>query len=220
MRVVVYRPAHSRWPDHAGLGPMLRSPCASSPSARTPTTATSAPAASRPNGRRSGHKVRFVAVTNGDAGHMSEGGGAARYAAPRRGAGSRQAASASSTSSSTTMTASSCPSSDVRQQIIRQIREWKADLVLAPRPNDYHPDHRYTGVLRPGRRVHGDGAQRDARHARRCGRTRCSCTSRTVFRSRHRSDPTSRSSIDDVIDKKIDGARRARVADVRVAAMA
>jgi LmbE family N-acetylglucosaminyl deacetylase len=39
------------------------------------------------------------------------------------------------------------PSLDIRQQIIRQIREWKADLVLAPRPNDYHPDHRYTGVL-------------------------------------------------------------------------
>src|SRR5262249_47458072 len=29
----------------------------------------------------------------------------------------------------------------------RLIREWKADLVLSHRPNDYHPDHRYTGVL-------------------------------------------------------------------------
>src|SRR5690606_40735765 len=35
----------------------------------------------------------------------------------------------------------------VREQIIQQIREWDADLVLGPRPNDYHPDHRYTGVL-------------------------------------------------------------------------
>jgi LmbE family N-acetylglucosaminyl deacetylase len=35
----------------------------------------------------------------------------------------------------------------VRQQIIREIRGWNADIVLAPRPNDYHPDHRYTGVL-------------------------------------------------------------------------
>ena len=34
-----------------------------------------------------------------------------------------------------------------REDIIRQIRLWNADLVLAPRPNDYHPDHRYTGVL-------------------------------------------------------------------------
>jgi LmbE family N-acetylglucosaminyl deacetylase len=28
-----------------------------------------------------------------------------------------------------------------------KIREWNADIVIAPRPNDYHPDHRYTGVL-------------------------------------------------------------------------
>ena len=28
-----------------------------------------------------------------------------------------------------------------------KIREWNADLVLGPRPNYYHPDHRYTGVL-------------------------------------------------------------------------
>ncbi|HZY79937.1 MAG TPA: PIG-L family deacetylase, partial [Cyclobacteriaceae bacterium] len=39
------------------------------------------------------------------------------------------------------------PSLDVRLQIIRKIREWNADIVMAPRPNDYHPDHRYTGVL-------------------------------------------------------------------------
>jgi LmbE family N-acetylglucosaminyl deacetylase len=39
------------------------------------------------------------------------------------------------------------PSLNVRLQIIRKIREWNADVVIAPRPNDYHPDHRYTGVL-------------------------------------------------------------------------
>jgi LmbE family N-acetylglucosaminyl deacetylase len=39
------------------------------------------------------------------------------------------------------------PTLEVRHQVIRKIREWNADLVLAPRPNDYHPDHRYTGVL-------------------------------------------------------------------------
>ena len=39
------------------------------------------------------------------------------------------------------------PTLKPREEIIRQIRLWKADLVLAPRPNDYHPDHRYTGVL-------------------------------------------------------------------------
>jgi LmbE family N-acetylglucosaminyl deacetylase len=39
------------------------------------------------------------------------------------------------------------PNLEVRLQIIRKIREWNADVVIAPRPNDYHPDHRYTGVL-------------------------------------------------------------------------
>jgi len=39
------------------------------------------------------------------------------------------------------------PTLDVRHQIIREIRNWNADVVLSPRPADYHPDHRYTGIL-------------------------------------------------------------------------
>jgi LmbE family N-acetylglucosaminyl deacetylase len=39
------------------------------------------------------------------------------------------------------------PTIENRRMITRLIREWKADLVMSPRPNDYHPDHRYTGVL-------------------------------------------------------------------------
>jgi LmbE family N-acetylglucosaminyl deacetylase len=31
--------------------------------------------------------------------------------------------------------------------VVRLIRQWNADVVLSHRPNDYHPDHRYTGVL-------------------------------------------------------------------------
>ena len=39
------------------------------------------------------------------------------------------------------------PTLENRRTITRKIREWKADVVIAPRPNDYHPDHRYTGIL-------------------------------------------------------------------------
>ena len=39
------------------------------------------------------------------------------------------------------------PTLDNRRTITRLIREWKADIVMSHRPNDYHPDHRYTGVL-------------------------------------------------------------------------
>jgi LmbE family N-acetylglucosaminyl deacetylase len=93
-----------------------------------------------------GHRVRFVAVTNGDAGHQTEGGGAlaARRRAEAREAGRRIGIEYVVLDNHD---GELLPSLNVREQIIRQIRQWKADLVLAPRPNDYHPDHRYTGAL-------------------------------------------------------------------------
>jgi len=39
------------------------------------------------------------------------------------------------------------PTLENRRLITRLIREWKADIVITHRPNDYHPDHRYTGIL-------------------------------------------------------------------------
>ena len=39
------------------------------------------------------------------------------------------------------------PTLENRRTITRLIREWKADIVIAHRPWDYHPDHRYVGVL-------------------------------------------------------------------------
>jgi len=93
-----------------------------------------------------GHRVRFVSVTNGDAGHQTEGGGAlaARRRAEAQDAGRRIGVEYVVLDNHD---GELVPSVDVRNQIIRQIRQWNADLVLAPRPNDYHPDHRYTGVL-------------------------------------------------------------------------
>jgi LmbE family N-acetylglucosaminyl deacetylase len=93
-----------------------------------------------------GHRVRFVAVTNGDAGHQTEGGGAlaARRRAEAQEAGRRIGVEYVVLDNHD---GELLPTLDVRTQIIRQIRQWNADLVLAPRPNDYHPDHRYTGIL-------------------------------------------------------------------------
>jgi LmbE family N-acetylglucosaminyl deacetylase len=94
-----------------------------------------------------GHQVKFVSVTNGDAGHQTEGGGAL---ARRRRAEAQEAARRFGIAEYDTLDnhdGQLIPSVDVREQVIRKIRQWKADLVLAPRPNDYHPDHRYTGVL-------------------------------------------------------------------------
>ncbi len=93
-----------------------------------------------------GHHVKFVAVTNGDAGHQTEGGGAL---AKRRRAEAIEAGRRIGVTYEVldNHDGELLPTVDVRQQIIRRIRQWNADIVLAPRPNDYHPDHRYTGVL-------------------------------------------------------------------------
>ncbi|HUR55545.1 MAG TPA: PIG-L family deacetylase, partial [Gemmataceae bacterium] len=39
------------------------------------------------------------------------------------------------------------PTLEHRKRITRLIRDWKADVVISHRPWDYHPDHRYVGVL-------------------------------------------------------------------------
>lgn len=93
-----------------------------------------------------GHKVRFVSVTNGDAGHQSQGGGAlaARRRAEAQEAGRRIGVEYITLDNHD---GELLPTLEVREQIIRQMRQWNADLVLSPRPNDYHPDHRYTGIL-------------------------------------------------------------------------
>ena len=94
-----------------------------------------------------GHKVKFVSITNGDAGHQSEGGGAL---AKRRRAEAQESARRSGIAEYEVFDnhdGELTPTVPVREQVIRAIRKWNADIVLAPRPNDYHPDHRYTGVL-------------------------------------------------------------------------
>ena len=93
-----------------------------------------------------GHAVKFVSVTNGDAGHQAEGGGmlAARRRAEAQESGRRLGIEYEVLDNHD---GELVPSLDVRLQIIRRIREWDADIVISPRPNDYHPDHRYTGIL-------------------------------------------------------------------------
>jgi LmbE family N-acetylglucosaminyl deacetylase len=93
-----------------------------------------------------GYAVKFLAVTNGDAGHHQMGGGmlAKRRAAEAAEAGKRFGVTYDVLDNHD---GELTPTLNIRLQIIRKIREWNADVVIAPRPNDYHPDHRYTGVL-------------------------------------------------------------------------
>jgi len=94
-----------------------------------------------------GHAAKFLSVTNGDAGHHEIGG--ARLA-QRRFLETQESARRLGIQEYEVLDnhdGELLPTLEVRRQIVRAIRKWKADLVFAPRPNDYHPDHRYTGVL-------------------------------------------------------------------------
>jgi LmbE family N-acetylglucosaminyl deacetylase len=95
---------------------------------------------------KAGHAVKFVSVTNGDAGHQTMKGAA--LAARRLGEAKESARRLGiEYEVLNNHDGELLPTLAVRQEIIRQIRRWNADIVIAPRPNDYHPDHRYTGVL-------------------------------------------------------------------------
>ena len=93
-----------------------------------------------------GHHVKFVSVSNGDIGHWREAGGPL---ALRR--TSEVEAAAKTLGIATEVLdihdGEIMPTLEYRRMITRVIRDWKADIVISPRPNDYHPDHRYTGIL-------------------------------------------------------------------------
>lgn len=93
-----------------------------------------------------GHQVKLVSVTNGDIGHWRDAGGPL---ATRRKSEVEQASRILGTSVEVldNHDGELEPTLENRRKIIRLIRQWNADLVLSPRPNDYHPDHRYTGIL-------------------------------------------------------------------------
>ncbi|MEN6576487.1 MAG: PIG-L family deacetylase [Phycisphaerales bacterium] len=93
-----------------------------------------------------GHHVKFVSVTNGDIGHAEMSGGAL---AQRRTAEVQEAAKVLGIKAEVLdiHDGELMPTLENRKLFVKLIREWKADIVMGHRPNDYHPDHRYVGVL-------------------------------------------------------------------------
>ena len=93
-----------------------------------------------------GHKAKFVSTTNGDIGHWKRAGGPL---AQRRTAEVEKAARilGIETEVLDNHDGELMPTLENRKTFVRLIRQAKADIVMTHRPNDYHPDHRYTGIL-------------------------------------------------------------------------
>ena len=93
-----------------------------------------------------GDKVKLVAMTNGDVGHFATAGGPL---ARRRKAEAAECGRIFGSESEVLdiHDGELEPSLENRRTVARLIRNWQADVVIGHRPYDYHPDHRYTGVL-------------------------------------------------------------------------
>src|SRR3954466_14269075 len=95
---------------------------------------------------KAGHHVKLVSATNGDIGHWQIAGGPL---AQRR---KKEVLEVGRQLGVTTEVldihdGEILPTLENRRTFTRLIREWNADIVITNRPNDYHPDHRYTSIL-------------------------------------------------------------------------
>ncbi|HVX11904.1 MAG TPA: PIG-L deacetylase family protein [Pirellulales bacterium] len=95
---------------------------------------------------RRGSVVKFVSLTNGDAGHHLHAG---PQLAERRRKEAEEAAAVIGATAEVWSHHDGClqPTLELRWQVVREIRRFKPDLVLTHRTNDYHPDHRAVGTV-------------------------------------------------------------------------
>jgi N-acetylglucosamine malate deacetylase 1 len=96
--------------------------------------------------RRLGCEVKLVSVTDGGAGHQTQYG----PDLTRRRRAEAEAAGAVIGAAYDVLDhpdGALLPTLEARWKLIRLIRDFRPDLILTHRPNDYHPDHRYTSVL-------------------------------------------------------------------------
>jgi len=91
-----------------------------------------------------GHTVKFVSVTDGGAGHHELQPATLTQVRKAEAAESALRLGIAEYEVLSHPDGSLQPGPEVRDDLIRQIRTWQADLVFTHRPWDYHPDHRYT----------------------------------------------------------------------------
>ena len=95
---------------------------------------------------REGNRVVILSITDGRSGHHILGGD--EIAACRKKEAENAAKSIGAESIVLPFKDGSLePSVENRNRVIRILREIEPDIVITNRPNDYHPDHRYTARL-------------------------------------------------------------------------
>lgn len=93
-----------------------------------------------------GDHVKFISMTNGDIGHWQMAGGPLALRRYHEVKAADEVLGAD-TEVLDIHDGELMPTLENRKILVRLIRQWNADIVIGHRPNDYHPDHRYTGIL-------------------------------------------------------------------------
>ena len=93
-----------------------------------------------------GHKVKFVSLTNGNKGHHAM---KPDELAARRKAEMKKVAGILGIEYDNLENPDGelMPTIENRKAVIKLICDWKADIVITNRTNDYHPDHRNAGII-------------------------------------------------------------------------
>ncbi len=93
-----------------------------------------------------GHKVKYLAITNGNLGHYKI--NPIELAEIRRKEAERSAAILGAEYESLNIDDGYVfPNREQTEKLVRAIRQFDPDMIITHRPVDYHRDHRYTGQL-------------------------------------------------------------------------
>ena len=95
---------------------------------------------------QTGHKVKFVSMTNGNKGHHTM---KSDELAARRKREMQESARILGIiyENLENNDGELMPTIENRKSVIKLICDWKADIVISCRPYDYHPDHRNTAII-------------------------------------------------------------------------
>lgn len=96
---------------------------------------------------REGHKVKFLAMCNGEGGHHEM---SPKEISERRRGESKAVAEFAGIEYDVWMDVPDCnlyADLETRKRLVREIRKFNPDIIFCSRPNDYHADHRNASIL-------------------------------------------------------------------------